>query len=88
MFYLLQAGNIVTDTLQKASGSIGTAASEISMWELLQKGGWIMYPLYALFALAVYVFTERLIAIRKASRIDQSFMNIIKDNILSGNISA
>lgn len=47
-----------------------------------------MYPLYGLFVLAVFFFFERLIAIRKASRIDANFMNIIRDNIISGNISA
>ena len=58
------------------------------MIDLLQKGGWIMYPLYILFAATIYVFFERVIAIRKASKIETSFMNIIKDNIVSGNIGA
>lgn len=47
-----------------------------------------MYPLYGLFVIAIFFFFERLIAIRKASRIDPNFMNIIRDNIMSGNISA
>lgn len=47
-----------------------------------------MYPLYTLFVLAIFFFFERLIAIRKASRIDANFMNIIRDNIISGNVSA
>lgn len=63
-------------------------SQKISLIELLDKGGWIMYPLYALFIGAVYVFFERLIAIRKASKIDVSFMNIIRDNVMSGNIQA
>ncbi len=61
---------------------------KISMIDLLQKGGWIMYPLYILLAGAIFVFFERLIAIRKAAKIDDSFMNIIRDNIVSGNIAA
>ena len=47
-----------------------------------------MYPLYILLAGAIFVFFERLIAINKASKIDASFMNIIRDNIITGNISA
>jgi biopolymer transport protein ExbB len=58
------------------------------MWNLLEKGGFIMYPLYFLLAAAIFVFTERLIAIRKASRIDDNFMRIIRDNIITGNVSA
>ena len=47
-----------------------------------------MYPLYLLLAAAIFVFVERLIAIRKASRIDENFIRIIRDNIVTGNISA
>jgi biopolymer transport protein ExbB len=73
--------------LQVPADAVETA-SKISMIDLLQKGGWIMYPLYILFAATIYVFFERVIAIRKASKIETSFMNIIKDNIVSGNIAA
>ncbi len=47
-----------------------------------------MYPLYFLLVLALFFFFERLIAIRKASKIEPNFMSIIRDNILTGNISA
>ena len=83
MFYLLQV-----DTLQKVAGAIPAAAEKISLWSLLEKGGWIMYPLYLLFAGAIFVFFERLIAIRRASRIDGNFMNIIRDHIVTGNVTA
>jgi len=63
-------------------------AEPMTIWGLLSKGGWIMYPLYVLFVIAIFFFFERLIAIRKASRIDPNFMNIIRDNIISSNISA
>jgi biopolymer transport protein ExbB len=83
MFQLLQI-----DTLQQAAGSVAAAAEKISMWNLLQKGGWIMYPLYALLVAAIFVFVERLMAIRRASRIEPNFMNMIRDNIMSGNVQA
>jgi biopolymer transport protein ExbB len=70
---------------------INTAAQQtaqtINLWSLLNKGGWIMYPLYLLLAAAIFVFFERLIAIRKASRIDPNFMNIVRDNIVTGNVT-
>lgn len=81
-FYLLQV-----DTLQKAASTIVTA-EKISLWSLLEKGGWIMYPLYLLLVAAIFVFTERWIAIRKAGRIDANFMGIIRDHILTGNVQA
>ncbi len=78
----------VTDSLQRAANTASTTGKSISLFELLQQGGWIMYPLYLLFAAAIFVFFERLIAIRNASKIDSNFMNIIRDNIMTGNISA
>ena len=84
MFYLLQ-----TDTIQKALGVVTASTPEkISMLSLLEKGGWIMYPLYFLLVAAIYVFIERLLAINKASRIEPNFMNIIRDNIVTGNVQA
>lgn len=84
MFYLLQ-----TDTLQKvAAAAVPAAPEKISMWSLLEKGGWTMYPLYLLLVIAIFVFVERLLAIRRASRIEGNFMSIIRDNIMTGNVAA
>jgi biopolymer transport protein ExbB len=38
--------------------------------------------------LAIYIFAERMLAIKNAANVDDNFMNIIRDNIVSGNISA
>lgn len=84
MFYLLQ-----TDTIQKALGAVTESTPEkISMLSLLEKGGWIMYPLYFLLVAAIFVFVERLLAINRASKIEPNFMNIIRDNIITGNVQA
>ncbi len=64
------------------------AEDKISLLSLLQKGGWIMYPLYLLLVIAIFVFIERVLAIKKVGTIDPKFMLIIKDNILSSNIEA
>lgn len=81
MYYLLQI-----DSLRNATQAV--AGEQVSMLGLLQKGGWIMYPLYLLFIVAVFVFVERLLAIRKASRMEPNFMKIIRDNIITGNVAA
>ena len=64
------------------------AEDKISLLSLLQKGGWIMYPLYVLLVIAIFVFIERVLAIKKAGTMDPKFMFLIKDHILSGNIDA
>jgi biopolymer transport protein ExbB len=60
----------------------------LSFFELLKMGGWIMIPLAIMMLMAVYVFAERTIAIRNAGRIDPNFMNIVRDHIIGGNVSA
>ncbi|HPH22748.1 MAG TPA: MotA/TolQ/ExbB proton channel family protein [Chitinophagaceae bacterium] len=88
MFYLLQVAANVADKVNKVQAGANVVAEKISMIDLLSKGGWIMYPLYLLFAAAIFVFAERFIAIRKAGKIEDNFMSIIRDNIITGNISA
>ena len=72
--------------------SLGTAAKTTgeveSVWTLLSKGGPLMIPLGILFALAVFFFIERLLAVKKASKIDENFMRIIRDHIITGNVAA
>jgi biopolymer transport protein ExbB len=55
---------------------------------MLSKGGPLMIPLAILFALVVFFFIERLLVIRKAAAADDNFMNIIRDNISNGNVTA
>ena len=47
-----------------------------------------MLPLGILFVGALYFFIERLIAIKKAAKIDDNFMRIIRDHIVNGNVTA
>jgi len=59
-----------------------------SLFSLLSKGGPLMIPLGILFALAVFFFIERWMVLKKASSIDENFMNIIRDHISNGNVTA
>src|SRR5688572_9780100 len=82
----------ITDTLSRVSNKFAAGDTNqdgnLSFFELLKMGGWIMIPLAVMLLLAVWVFAERTIAIRNAARIDSNFMNIVRDHIVSGNISA
>ena len=74
------------DTLSKTTEATGAAKE--SVMGLLFKGGPLMIPLFLLFAIAVFVFIERLIVVRKVSKIADNFMSIIRDNIVTGNVAA
>jgi biopolymer transport protein ExbB len=73
------------DSLSTAASSAGKVES---VWSLLGKGGPLMIPMGILFALAVFFFIERLLAINRAGKIDDNFMRIIRDHIITGNVTA
>ena len=64
------------------------AQQKENLWDILMKGGVLMVPLGILLVIAVFVFFERYIAIKKASKMDDNFMSIIRDHIINGNIQA
>jgi biopolymer transport protein ExbB len=76
--------------LQTDSSAITHAAAPKvqNLWEVLVSGGVIMIPLGVLFILALYFFFERLIAINKANKLDDNFMRIVRDHIVTGNVTA
>ncbi|MBL7697707.1 MAG: MotA/TolQ/ExbB proton channel family protein [Chitinophagaceae bacterium] len=79
----------VVDSTAALSQTVNTEpAQQISIMDLLSKGGVLMIPLALLLVVAIFVFIERLLYIRKASKIEDNFMNIIRDNIVSGNVTA
>jgi biopolymer transport protein ExbB len=84
MNLLLQAGTAaaMTDAVE------ATEKATMSLGELVLAGGWLMIPLALLAGAMIFIFTERFIAIRKASKMDMNFMNRIRDHIYEGKIAA
>jgi biopolymer transport protein ExbB len=60
----------------------------LSLLDMAVKGGPLMIPLFLLSVIAVYILAERWSAIRRASRIDHRFMDMLKDYIHDGKIKA
>ncbi len=56
--------------------------------QMAVSGGWIMIPLLLLSIISVYIFFERYFAIKRASKVDDTFMNRIKDYIHDGKIDS
>lgn len=77
MAIFLQATEVLTE-----------GAKSMSFGELFMAGGWLMWVLLGLGGLAIYIFVERFIAIRKASNVDPNFINRIRDFIYEGKIAA
>ena len=62
--------------------------AEINVIDLAFKGGWIMVVLLLLSLMAIYIFVQRLIIIRRAGKEDETFMNRIKDYIHEGKVDS
>ena len=77
IFSLLQAAEVVEQT---------SAVSKMSLWELFNAGGSLMWVLLILGGVTVFIFVERFVAIRRASKLDMHFMNRIRDYISDGKI--
>jgi biopolymer transport protein ExbB len=69
-----------TDTAQKVDS--------LSLWSMVQKGGWIMIPIGILSIVTVYIFIERFIVLARAGRNPENLMNNVRDQIHSGNIQS
>jgi biopolymer transport protein ExbB len=65
-----------------------TADTHMNVMDLLFSGGVLMIPLALLLVLAIFFFFERWIAIKNASNVDPNFMNIIRDHVVTGNVTA
>ena len=86
---LLQITDVALTTAIDSTAMATAEVAEMNYWEMAKKGGpWIMIPLLILSIMAVYIFIERYVAIKKASKEDKTFMDRIKDYIIDGNIDS
>jgi len=86
LFVLLQ--NVIGSNVDSLAASVTSNGTPVSYFELALKGGWVMIPIGMLSIIAVYIFVERFMAIRNAGKIDQNFMNRIKDYIHDGKVDS
>jgi len=70
----------ITDTLP--------TEAQMNILDLAMKGGWIMLVLLFLSIIAIFLFIQRFMIIRRANKKDVEFMNRIKDYIHDGKIDS
>ncbi|HHU00361.1 MAG TPA: MotA/TolQ/ExbB proton channel family protein, partial [Bacteroidales bacterium] len=85
-FLMIQAAGQVAAGLEGEGEEVVTQS--IDLIELGMMGGWIMYPLLLMSIIAIYIFIERFMVLRRASNIDTTFMNRIRDYIHDGKIDS
>jgi biopolymer transport protein ExbB len=82
--FLLQ----INTTNNLISGQTSPTEISLSVYDLTLKGGWIMAVLGVLSIIAVYIFVERYLTIKKASQDDKHFMNNIRDFMHNGRLDS
>ncbi|NVK48243.1 MAG: MotA/TolQ/ExbB proton channel family protein [Cyclobacteriaceae bacterium] len=76
-----------TDSLAAADSlNMNGVGQEIGLLDLLIKGGYMMIPLYLLFILAIYIFVERLMTLKKASKTPAHLLDQVKVLVSSGQV--
>jgi biopolymer transport protein ExbB len=81
---MISASILLQGTTAVAAGEEAT----MSLADLYLSGGWVMYLITLLSFLALYIFIERYLVIKKASKSDANFMNRIKDYMYDGKVDA
>ncbi len=88
---MLQAEVIFTDTILAEPTPAVQAADPVasmSVFCMCVKGGWLMIPLLLFSIVSFYILVERMVTIRQASREAATFMQRIRDYILSGKLDS
>jgi len=87
--------NLIKQDLQEGAELLTDGESvekTLSIIELVTSGGTagmiIIALLFALLIVAIYIYFERLFAIKAASKVDANFMNQIKDHVSNGKIDS
>ena len=91
LLQIVQGAGAATDTANQAMVSIpqqNPTVDSFSLLDLLIKGGYIMIPILILSVLAIYIFIERYLSIRQASKFEEGFMNNIRDFIYNNRIDS
>jgi biopolymer transport protein ExbB len=74
-----------TDSLSAATDSLA-AQNSVSLLDLTLKGGLMMIPIFILSIMAIYIFIERMLIIRKAAQNPSGLMERVKSLVLNGDI--
>ncbi|MBR5384609.1 MAG: MotA/TolQ/ExbB proton channel family protein [Bacteroidales bacterium] len=88
LFNLLQADSLTEAAANAAAPVVQTTEMHMSLFSLFRMGGWLMWVLLFLSATAIYIIGKKWWMIRKASQIDNNFMNDIKDYVNAGKLKS
>lgn len=84
MMVVLQT--LASDSLTTLTNATNPSSNSIGLLDLLIQGGYMMIPLYLLFVVAIFIFVQKLLVIRKASKTPIQLLDQVKVLVQSGQI--
>jgi len=87
-FIILQASQNLTEGAKAVGKAVQPDGVVTGFFDLAVKGGPIMIPIVLLSFIAVFIFFDRYIAIRKAGKVDSRLMDRVREYILDGKIES
>lgn len=92
LFTILQNVQTITDTaqtsIQSISEIVASKQDEITLLEMLMKGGPILLPLALLFLIVIYYTVERIIYLSKASQFNKELLFTVQELVKKEDISS
>ena len=88
MGILLQVPTTIIDTANSIMPAAAAPIKELSVLELLTKGGFIMIPLILFLAIALFFIIERWLFFNQRSKINDNLVRDVLDKLYSGNIQS
>lgn len=86
MFFQDTVDTLSSNTIQAMQQP--AVEQELSLFELLTKGGWVMIPLALLALLGLIIFFERYFTIRKAAKDESQLTLQVRSSIKTGNLDS
>lgn len=87
-FIILQASQVLTEGVKASTNAVHPTGVKLGLFEMAVKGGPIMIPIVLLSFIAVFIFIDRYMAIRKAGKVTANLMDRIKKYILDGKVES
>ena len=87
---LLQATTVLGDTSQVVQAAEETAkqVDKLTLWELIQQGGFLMIPIALLSLITLFLFVERFIVLQRAGKSPDNLLNNVRDQIQNGKVDS
>ena len=87
-FIILQTSPNLTEGVKAATKAVQASGVKLGFFDLAVKGGPIMIPIVLLSFVAVFIFVDRYLAIRKAGKVTPLLMERVRKYILTGKVES